>query len=228
MSTAHFSPAFFAFLSELRTHNDKAWFDAHKPTYLRDVRDPLVRFITDLVGPLRDVAPRYVADPRPVGGSMLRIHRDTRFSKDKSPYKTNMAAHFWHADGKEGATPAFYLYLEPGKSGIGCGIWQPEAKALQAIRQAIADRPQEWQRVVGGASQRSACGFMGESLKKPPAGFDPAHPCIEDLKRKDFAVSRPLTDAEVTHAAFLDTALTAFRDMAPFLDFLSGAVGLPP
>src|SRR5512134_2052219 len=91
-----FTPALFTFLEELRLHNDREWFERNRDRYLRDVRDPMLRFVVAVGPALKKVAPRLVADPRPVGGSLFRIHRDTRFSKDKTPYKTNAAASFRH------------------------------------------------------------------------------------------------------------------------------------
>lgn len=226
MSKPHFTPDFFAFLAELAQHNNKPWFDANKARYEASVKDAMLGFIADLSGPLRGLAPHFVADPRPVGGSLLRIYRDTRFAKDKTPYKTNMAAQFWHEQGREGATPAFYLHLAPERCLIGAGIWHPNPQALGQIRAAIAAQPATWQDAVHGADRRSACGLIGETLKKPPAGFPADHPCIEDLKRKDFAVSRPLVPEDVLRADFLDLTLTTMRDTLPFVQFLSGALGL--
>jgi uncharacterized protein (TIGR02453 family) len=165
-----------------------------------------------------------IADPRPVGGSMMRIYRDIRFSRDKSPYKTFVAAHFWHSQGQEGATPAYYLHLEPGYSMIGAGIWRPEPAALQKIRDAIVTDGKRWQRVTSSAEFRSSCGMAGESLKRPPAGYDPKHPLIEQIKRKDFATSSSLDDRQVCGPDFMKSVLDAFRASAPFIQFLSERV----
>ena len=158
---------------------------------------------------------------------MMRIYRDIRFSKDKSPYKTYAAAHFWQAKGKDGAAPAYFLHVDPGNSVIGGGIWQPESKALKKIRDKIAGDPKGWGRATTGGALGSTCRMAGESLKRPPAGYDPAHPFIEDIKRKDFAISTPLTDPEVTGDDFLDLVVQRLRATAPFVRFLSNAVGLP-
>src|SRR5215468_1462069 len=136
------------FLRELAAHNNREWFQKNKERYERSVRDPFLRFVADLQPRLAKISPHFVADPRPVGGSMMRIYRDTRFAKDKAPYKTEVAAHFWHAKGKEGAMPAFHLRLEPGHSTVGAGIWRPEPFALKKIRQAIAKDAKSWQRVI--------------------------------------------------------------------------------
>jgi uncharacterized protein (TIGR02453 family) len=223
---APFTPDLLRFLRELASHNNRDWFQAHKERYEQSVRDPLLRLIADLQPRLKKISPHFVADPRPVGGSMMRIYRDTRFSKDKTPYKTAVMAHFWHAKGKEGATPAFYLRIQPGDSIAGAGIWHPDAPALKRIRTAIVDDTKGWQRLMNGRAFRS-CRMAGESLKRPPPGFDADHPCIEDLKRKDFATMTALADRSVGRASFLDDLVDAFEQSSPFMAFLSKAVGLP-
>jgi uncharacterized protein (TIGR02453 family) len=226
-ATAHFTPDFFRFLRDLAAHNDREWFQANKARYEQSVRDPFLRLVTDLQPRLRKLSPHLVADPRPVGGSMMRIHRDTRFAKDKSPYKTAVMARFWHDRGKEGATPSFFLRLAPGESIVGAGMWQPEPEALHRIRTAIVDDSKRWKRLKETRVLGSPCHFAGESLKRPPQGFDPAHPFIEDLKRKDFATTVPLADRTVASEGFLDELTAALKAEAPFLAFVTEAVGLP-
>src|SRR5689334_10899815 len=225
--TAYFSPDLFRFLVDLELHNNRDWFQKNKERYERSVRDPFLRFVSDLGPRLKKISPHFVADPRPVGGSMMRIYRDTRFSKDKTPYKTAVMARFWHANGQEGATPAFYLRIRPRDSLVGAGIWHPEPGALKRIRKAIAQDSRTWQRIKGGREFRSGCGMAGESLKRPPPGFDANHPFIEDIKRKDFAATAPLDDGRVASASFMDDLLGAFKTSSPFLAFLTKAVGLP-
>ena len=140
--------------------------------------------------------------------------------------KTSLAAHFRHVKGKDGATPAYYLHLEPKNSSIGAGIWRPDSAALKRIRDAIVADPKRWQRITAGADFRSSCGMTGESLKRPPAGYASDHPLIEDLKRKDFATSSALDDRDVCGPDFMEIVLEAFRTSAPFVQFLSQAVGL--
>jgi uncharacterized protein (TIGR02453 family) len=222
---SYFSDELFRFLEELRQHNDRDWFQRNKERYETAVRGPFISFIGDLGGPLKKINPHMIADPRPVGGSMMRIYRDIRFSRDKSPYKTSVAAHFWDTRGKNGAAPAYYLHLEPGRSMIGAGIWRPDAGALKKIRDAIVADGKRWQRVTSAADFRSSCGMAGESLKRPPAGYDPKHPLIEDIKRKDFATGSPLEDRQVCGPHFISSVLDAFRASAPFIDFLSDAIG---
>jgi len=224
--SAYFTPDLFRFLDELKKHNRREWFEANKERYEKSVKQPFLQLVSDLGPRLKKLSAHIVADPKPVGGSMMRIHRDIRFAKDKSPYKTAVMAHFWHDKGKEGATPAFYLRLRPGESAAGGGIWHPEPAALKKIRGAIVSESARWKRIKDGREFRSGCGMAGESLKRPPPGFAADHPFIEDIKRKDFAITAPLDDKEVTIAKFLDELVAAFKTTAPFMEFLSDAVGL--
>lgn len=226
-SVCHFSSDLFNFLRELRAHNNRDWFLKNKQRYETQVRDPLLRLIADLGPGLQKINPYIVANPSPVKGSIMRIYRDIRFSKDKSPYKTFAAAHFWHEKGKDGATPAYYLRLEPGNSLIGAGIWRPDPGALKKIRDAIVGDPKSWRRISSVEQLGTKCDMAGESLQRPPRGYDPSHPLIADIKRKDFTVGRSLADREVTARDFPEVALDIFRATAPFVAFLSRAVGLP-
>jgi len=222
--SAFFTAEFFEFLTELRTHNEREWFERNKPRYEATVREPFLRLIAALRIPLRKISPHIVVDPRPVGGSMMRIYRDIRFSHDKRPYKTAVAAHFRMVRDKEEVAPAYYLHLEPGHSMIGSGLWRPPAEALRGIRDAIVADPKSWQNITNGADFRSSCGMAGESLKRAPAGYDPKHPLIDDLKRKDFTTGVTLTDRQVCEPGLLDTVVNGFRATAPFVEFLSMAV----
>jgi len=225
-SERYFSRSLFEFLRELRTHNERDWFLKNKKRYEQEVRDPFLHFIGDLAARFHNINPHIVVDPSPNGGSMMRIYRDIRFSKDKSPYKVSVAAHFWHEKGKEGATPAYYLHLEPHGSLIGSGIWRPEPGALKKIRDAIVADPKRWKQITS-AGQLGYCKMTGESLQRPPRGYDVNHPLIEDIKRRDFTLGRSLTDREVLGQDFLNVVLADCRKTAPFVTFLSKALGLP-
>src|SRR4051812_44884261 len=138
--SAIFSKGLFGFLSDLKRHNERDWFNANKSRYETQVRDPMLRFIAELSMRLPKVSAHFVADPSPVGGSMMRIYRDIRFSKDKTPYRTSAMAHFGHDQAADGAAPAFWLHLEPKASSMGVGLWGPDSAALKNLRQSIVDR----------------------------------------------------------------------------------------
>jgi len=217
-------PGVFRFLKDLKTHNDREWFQEHKAQYEAEARDPVLRLIGEFSGPLSSISRQFVADPRPTGGSLFRIYRDTRFSKDKSPYKTHLAAHFPHRSAQAGGVhgPGFYLHLEPGGSFIGGGSWHPDPSSLLKIRQAIVARPRTWK-----ALWTSGLEIEGEALKRVPPGFDPAHPCAEGLKLKDFFTTSSFTDAQVLAPDFLDQVTSACQQAAPLVAFLCKALDLP-
>jgi uncharacterized protein (TIGR02453 family) len=227
MRAGYISSDLFQFLRDLKTHNQRDWFLKNKARYEADVRDPFLRLIADLRPRLNKVSPHFVVDPSPSGGSMMRIYRDIRFSKDKSPYKTSVSAHFWHAHGKEGMTPAFYLHLEPVRSSVGGGLWRPPPEGLRKIRQAIVTQTNAWKKVVSGQSFKMGCGMAGESLKRPPPGFDATHPFIEDIKRKDYAVSVPLKDSDLMRPSPGDAVLEGLKSATPFIRFVTEALELP-
>jgi uncharacterized protein (TIGR02453 family) len=225
--TSHFSPAFFTFLKDLKAHNNREWFAANKPRYERDVRDPLLKFIADFGPRLRKISPHFVADPRPSGGSMFRIYRDTRFARDKSPYKTHAAAHFEHERADDVHAPGFYIHLAPKDVYAGVGIWQPDPDALAKIRAAIIANPGAWKRAVSAPQFARRFAVEGDTLKRAPQGIDPNHPLIDDLKRKDFTAGVRLTEKEAMSPRFMDQFTDLCRDATPFMKFLTQAVGLP-
>ena len=127
---SHFTPALFDFLAELAENNNRDWFQANRERYENDVREPMIEFIADFAERLETISQHMVADPRRSGGSMFRIYRDTRFSRDKSPYKTNVGAHFRHEVGREVHGPGFYLHLQPGHVFAAAGIWRPDSSTI--------------------------------------------------------------------------------------------------
>ena len=225
-STAHFTPALFEFLAELAGNNNREWFNANKARYERDVRDALVGFVSDFGDRLYDISPHMVADPRPSGGSVFRIYRDVRFSKDKSPYKTNAGIHFRHEVGREVHGPGLYLHLQPGSVFAGIGIWRPNSATVGKIREAIVANPGRWSRIVDDESFASVYSLDSESLKRAPRGIDPEHPLIEHLKLKSFVAVTNFTEGEACEPDFIDVYAGACRAAAPFAEFITTAVGL--
>jgi len=192
------------------------------------VRAPALRFIEDFSDPLLAVSPHFTADARKAGGSLFRIHRDTRFSKDKTPYKTHVGIQFRHVATRDDAhAPGFYLHLEPGGCFAGAGLWRPATEHAYAIREAIAADPAGWRRVAHGERFTEVFGPLeGDSLKRPPKGFEADHPLIDDLKRKDFIATTKYTQAEVTADGFMDLYLATVETAAPFMRFLCRALDL--
>jgi len=225
--TGHFTPELFTFLRALKRNNKREWFERNKPRYIEHVRDPMLHFIADFAPKLQRISPHVVADPRPTGGSMFRIYRDVRFSKDKLPYKTAATAQFRHERGKDVHAPGYYLHLGTDGVYVGTGIWRPDADALRNIRQAIVDKPKEWKRIVSAKPFKDGrLEPHGDSLKRPPKGFDPEHPLIEDLKRKDYVTFTTLDEETACAPDFLDTYTKTCRSAGPYVKFIADALGL--
>jgi uncharacterized protein (TIGR02453 family) len=227
VSAASFSPRLFAFLRELAANNDREWFAANKGRYEADVKEPALEFISAFAPRLDRISAHFVADARPTGGSLYRIYRDTRFSKDKSPYKTHTGIHFRHALGRDAHAPGFYLHLEPGQVFAGAGIWRPDTTTARRIREAIAADPARWKRVTRGKRFTATWELGGDALKRPPQGFAADHPLVEDLKRKDFIAMAKLKQSDVTAAGFVDDFARACAAAGPLVAFLCDAVDAP-
>ena len=222
---SHITPDLFAFMTDLAANNDREWFKANQSRYEEEVREPLRAFIRDLESPLEAISPRVVADDRKSGGSLFRIHRDTRFSKDKSPYKTFAGVQFRHEAGKDAHAPGYYLHLDPGGVFVGAGCWRPAREALESIRDAIVEDPDRWTE-ARDAVVSAGFAFEGDSLKRPPRGYPPEHPQIEDLKRKDFIAVRHLSDESVFAADFVAAFARMCSEAAPLMRFLTSAIGV--
>jgi uncharacterized protein (TIGR02453 family) len=224
---AHFTPALFEFLRELRANNHRDWFQRNRVRYESDVRDPALRFIAGVGPSLERISGHIVADPRPVGGSLFRIHRDVRFSADKSPYKTAVGMSFGHDRARDGPAPGFYLHLEPGESFAGGGVHMPDGPTLRLVRDAIVDRTSDWTAIVDDPAFAPAFVTMGDVLKRPPQGYDPAHPRVDDLRRKSYVWHARYSEADVCDPGFMDRFVDACRTAAPFSRFLAEALQAP-
>ena len=220
-------PELFDFLRELKENNNRTWFQSNKARYESAVKQPLFNFIEGFADRLPAISPHYQAIPRVNGGSLFRIYRDVRFSNDKTPYKTAAALHFRHESARDVHAPGFYLHLEPGEVFVSCGIWKPAFDTLTRIRTKIAEHPDQWLSAVEEKDFSSTYSLVGDSLKRPPKGYDPEHPLIKDLKRKDHLASIELTEETACLPDFLDQYIELCRKSAPFMRFLTEAIGLP-
>ncbi len=223
----YFTAGTFSFLKDLAENNDREWFRAKKDVYDRVVKEPALRFIMDFSPKLEAISPHFRADPRANGGSLFRIYRDTRFSKDKNPFKTHTGIQFRHEAGKDAHAPGFYLHVEPGKCFVGLGCWRPDGKALARIRQGLVDDSDGWKKVLGRKAFRERFSLAGDSLVRSPRGFDPDHPLVEDLKRKDFVALAPLSRKAVTSPDFLKDFSAYCRAGGPFMEFLCRSMDQP-
>lgn len=226
MPTPYFNNASLKFLRDLAKNNNREWFAANKPRYEANVRDPFLNLIGDLAEPLEKISSHFRADPRPSGGSMFRIYRDTRFANDKRPYKTWVGARMFHERSRQVRAPSFYLHIQPGGSFAGGGLWHPEPPIVKRLRDFIADNPASWKKAFHSKSFREKFEIGGESLTRAPRGYDPQHELIEDLKRKDFIATRDITDADVLSPKLRGVIVDIFKGMAPTIDYLCAALDL--
>ena len=191
------------------------------------VREPLLKFITDFAIHLAKISPHYQADPRKVGGSLFRIHRDIRFSPDKTPYKTHAGIQFRHESGKDVHAPGFYLHFEPGNAFTAMGVWQPDSETLGKVRDAIVAHPDRWQQIFADEKFAAIFKLEGDRLKRAPKGYDSDHPLIEILKYKDLYVSTSFSEQNVCAANFMERYAEVCLKAKPFMEFLTTAIGLP-
>lgn len=222
-----FSKATFNFLDELAANNNRPWFEANKPRYESLVREPALEFIAAMAPVLENFAPSFRAEPRKMGGSLMRVFRDTRFARDKTPYKTNIGIQFRHALGKDVHAPGFYVHVATDECFLGAGCWHPEADALGLIRTLIAAKPERWLAACNDKKFAAHWQLAGDSLTRPPRGFAVDHVAIEDLKRKDFIGLAPLSFAQATGPGLVKLAGARFTAAAPLMKFLCEALKVP-
>ncbi|RKF13252.1 DUF2461 domain-containing protein [Alginatibacterium sediminis] len=191
----------FSFLAELENNNQREWFKENQERYEAQVRSPALAFIETIRPQILDLSPRLTAVAKKVGGSMMRPQRDSRFSKDKTPYKLNVGIQFRHFQGKDVHAPGLYLHIANDGCFIGAGIWHPDAKALNAIRQCIDENPKAYQKALK-ALEAADFEMVGASLVRPPRGFDKEHPLIDELKRKDFIALKTITPEQICATNF--------------------------
>ena len=225
--SAYFSPKSFAFLRGLARHNERAWFHAHKADYEAHVRAPFQRLLGDLQPALAAISPHYRADPRPVGGSMFRIQRDTRFSGDKAPYKGWQGARLFHERRREVAAPSFYVHLEPGASFVGAGLWHPETHTQRRVRQFIFENPSGWERAAHAPAFRKRYDLGADDmLVRNPHGFPADFAFIEDLRRRNFTAWRAIDDDTMAGPRLRQAIERDLAALAPFVDYLCAALDL--
>lgn len=222
-----FSNATFRYLEALAANNNRAWFEANKDRYESLVRTPATAFIMEMAAELEKFAPYFRADPRKVGGSLMRVFRDTRFSRDKTPYKTNIGIQFRHMLGKDVHAPGFYVHIASDECFLAAGCWRPEADALGKIRDFIAANPGQWFATRDDAEFTAQWKLSGDSLTRPPRGYAPDHIALDDIKRKSFIAMISLSHTDITAPDFAEQAGARFSDAVPLMRFLCTALNIP-
>ncbi len=222
-----FTESTFRFLDELASNNNREWFDVNRQRYEDEVREPAFEYIRSMEGHMAAISPHFLVKASKTGGSLMRVFRDTRFGKDKTPYKTNIGIQFRHLAGKDVHAPGFYLHIEPDEMFLAAGIWAPDNPTLTKVRMLIDEYPEEWLAIkkplLGG---RAPFGMHGESLKTAPRGYDADHPLIEDLRRKHFIASRPLAHKDVLGKGAAKRTAGLFERAAPLVKFICEACDL--
>lgn len=229
----------FDFLGELQQNNQRAWFESQRERYAQQVKTPIIALIRQLQAPLAEWSPQLVADPRGNGGSMFRIHRDRRFSADKTPYKTHVGIRLFHASTQRSArgapgsaapgrldAPLLYLHLAPDRCFAGAGIWHPQPETLRRLRAALISLPASWIQATRNPEFEACFRLEGEVAQRVPRGFPATHPLADDLRRKDFIAVRTLQRADFCRPDSAEHLLRQLWPAAALVDWLCGALDL--
>ncbi|TPV96932.1 MAG: TIGR02453 family protein [Myxococcales bacterium FL481] len=222
-----FSPPTFEFLDDLAANNEREWFNANKARYEQDVRDVALAFVRAMGPAISALSKHFVIDDRKVGGSLMRVYRDTRFARDKTPYKTNIGIQFRHEAGKDVHAPGFYVHIDPQECFVAAGLWRPPADALAQIRQRIVEKTSAWRRVTNQPDFARHFELRGESLRRAPRGFPADHPCVDDLRRKDHIAVATVTAGALSSRKAVDTVGQRFGEAKAYMKFLTTALDLP-
>ena len=226
MNDHYFTKQTFNFLSTLAANNNRVWFEEHKQDYENFVRMPALDFIADMADELPAISMHFRALPKKVGGSLMRVQRDTRFSRDKTPYKTNIGIQFRHEVGKDVHAPGYYVHVAPGECFVGVGLWRPDADALFKIREGIVKNGEAWVAARDNKDFRKHFALEGDALANAPRGFAKDHPLVQDLKFKDFIGLARMSDADTRARNFRARTAERFRQAAPYMRFLCEALEL--
>lgn len=223
-----FSRELLGFMQALTENNNRTWFNDNKERYYSSVADPVCDFIDAFAPRLEKISDEFIADSRLHGGSMFRIYRDTRFSKDKKPYKENIGCQFRHSAGKDAHAPGFYVHLSPQEVFFGAGLWRPPTAILNKIREKIIEHPGQWQSITNNRKFKSIFGEVsGDRLKRPPQGFPADHPYLDDLKLKSYFVMNHCDPDMITTPGFINDVEKTFITASPLMKFLTNAIDLP-
>jgi uncharacterized protein (TIGR02453 family) len=227
-----FSAATLGYLRNLKRHNERPWFEAHRAEYEGDVKAPMRELIEEMDVRLARLAPEIIGDPK---RSMFRIYRDIRFSADKSPYKTHASCWFYHRDGTRavgreaaGGGAGFYFQIAPGDSFTGGGMWMPPREALINLRDAIAEDPKGFAKLATDKRLLRRFGGLDEDamLRRVPRGFAPDHPGARWLKFQSFVTGRALSDAQAVSARLPALLEADFKVMVPLVRWINQVLGL--
>jgi uncharacterized protein (TIGR02453 family) len=218
-AAAHFNPDALKFLRGLEKHNDREWFNERKPVYEAELKEPMLAIIRKVTDAMIDFAPNHV---RPAEKSLFRIYRDTRFSNNKLPYKTHVAAWWSHTGMEKTSGAGYYFQVSPKGVVIAAGAYMPEKEQLAAIRHWLLEHHKEFRKLLERPAVRKTFKeFEGEALTRPPKGYPPEHPAMDLIKCKQWGLSTTLPAETALEAGFAQTLIKHFKLLAPIVDALN-------
>jgi uncharacterized protein (TIGR02453 family) len=226
-----FRPAALRFLRSLQRNNRREWFESQRDLYENEVRQPLRALVEEVDVRLAAFAPEITGDPR---RSVFRIHRDVRFSRDKSPYKTNAACWFFHRDAGKGVGreahggAGFYFQIAPGECFLGAGLWMPPPPGLARVRERLSEESSAFEKIVLAPAFRRRFGSLDPEamLTRVPRGYAADHPAARWLRFRSFTAGRPLTERDIASSRLVTILAGDFERLTPLVRWLNGALGL--
>ena len=224
----YFRPEALTFLRNLARHNDRAWFTPRKPVYEAELKEPMLAAIRKITEAMLDFAPNHV---RPAEKCLFRIYRDTRFSNDKRPYKTHVAAWWTHQGLGKTSGAGYYFHVSPKELIIAAGSYMPEKDQLAAIRHWLLDHHADFRKLLRSpAVRRTFEEFEGNSLTRPPKGFPKDHPALDLIQCRQWGLAATLPPSEALKPSLAATIVRHFRIAAPIVDALNTpiAAAQPP
>jgi len=219
-ASPRFSAATISFLKRLKRNNRREWFNARRDEYEAAVRQPMITIVERLAVDMRVIAPELLVSPK---HSIYRIYRDTRFSENKQPYKTHVAASFWHRELAKGVGAGMYFHVSPEGVWVGGGMYAPDTPQLHAVREQIVSNLRQFRSIVEAPAFRRGLdgGLEGEQLQRVPRGFPKDHEAAEYLKYRQFLAGREFPVRFATASGFYSGVLGVFRQVAPLIRFLN-------
>ena len=217
----------FRFLRTLERNNNREWFKENRDKYEMFFLEPALAFINAMQPVLATTAPVLTADARKTGGSLMRIYRDTRFSKEKTPYKTNIGIQFRHQLGRDVHSPGIYLHIDTKQCFLGAGMWRPPSEELKRIRSCIEESPARWKRVVQRKGFQNSFELYDDRLKSTPRGYAKDHPMIDDLRLKSYIGMAHLSQEQIESPDLIGTTQKLIKESKALMQFLCESLGQP-
>jgi uncharacterized protein (TIGR02453 family) len=216
---AGFPPEMIQFFRSLKRNNRREWFQPRKHLYEQQVKEPMLELVSTINSELMKFAPEYVTDPKK---ALFRIYRDTRFSADKTPYKTHVAASFWRRGADHTGAGGYYFSVSHDNIEIAGGIWHPSPETTLLVRHHIADNYAELRKILANKKNRKLVGdLQGDELTRAPKGFDPGHPALDLIKKKDWIFDVSLDPVLATTSRLYREVMDRFRAMEPLIEYLN-------